>query len=198
MQSNPGKIFVQSPFCPHPAAECRKGRCTVSCTTAFFWLRQQESNLRWGSQSPLPYRLAMAHHEKQYNIFSAVPQEVRCVFAAFFCVFLAAFAAFFVGFGALRQGFLHFPYPAMFLRKLSFAGCVFQKIQPTGLKNSSCKGKIYFFLDFSYYFLQRLYFLLRFWYTGCDKNRLKKLLRRPGCARVGQCLHLCEGKRGIS
>ena len=24
-------------------------------------LRQQESNLRWGSQSPLPYRLAMAH-----------------------------------------------------------------------------------------------------------------------------------------
>ena len=26
-----------------------------------FQLRQQESNLRWGSQSPLPYRLAMAH-----------------------------------------------------------------------------------------------------------------------------------------
>ena len=26
-----------------------------------FKLRQQESNLRWGSQSPLPYRLAMAH-----------------------------------------------------------------------------------------------------------------------------------------
>ena len=27
----------------------------------FTQLRQQESNLRWGSQSPLPYRLAMAH-----------------------------------------------------------------------------------------------------------------------------------------
>ncbi len=46
-------------------------------------LRQQESNLRWGSQSPLPYRLAMAHHAKQYSIFSAVPQEVRRIFAAF-------------------------------------------------------------------------------------------------------------------
>ena len=45
-------------------------------------LRQQESNLRWGSQSPLPYRLAMAHHAKQYNIFSAFPQEVRRVFFA--------------------------------------------------------------------------------------------------------------------
>ena len=49
----------------------------------FTQLRQQESNLRWGSQSPLPYRLAMAHHAKQYSIFSAVPQEVRRIFAAF-------------------------------------------------------------------------------------------------------------------
>ena len=34
----------------------------------FTQLRQQESNLRWGSQSPLPYRLAMAH----YRYFSCL------------------------------------------------------------------------------------------------------------------------------
>ena len=66
-----------------PENKNKEGRCTVSCAAAFFWLRQQESNLRWGSQSPLPYRLAMAHHAKQYSIFSAVPQEVRRIFAAF-------------------------------------------------------------------------------------------------------------------
>lgn len=101
-------------------------------------------------------------------------------------------------FSGFAAGILRFPYPAIFLRKVSFAGCVFQKTQPAGAQDSSCKGEIYFFLDFSYYFLKRLYFLLRFWYTGCDKNKLKKLLLRPGCARAGQCLHLCEGKRGIS
>ncbi len=66
-----------------PENKNKEGRCTVPCAAAFFWLRQQESNLRWGSQSPLPYRLAMAHHAKQYSIFSAVPQEVRRIFAAF-------------------------------------------------------------------------------------------------------------------
>ena len=101
-------------------------------------------------------------------------------------------------FSGFAAGILRFPYPAIFLRKVSFAGCVFQKTQPAGAQDSSCKGEIYFFLDFSYYFLKRLYFLLRFWYTGCDKNKLKKLRRCPGYARAGQCLHLCEGKRGIS
>ena len=66
-----------------PESKNKEGRCTGNCAAAFFWLRQQESNLRWGSQSPLPYRLAMAHHTKQYSIFSAVPQEVRRIFAAF-------------------------------------------------------------------------------------------------------------------
>ena len=74
----------------------------------------------------------------------------------------------------------------------------FKKHSPQGAQDSYCKGEIYFFPDFSYYFLKRLYFLLRFWYTGCDKNKLKKLRRCPGCPRAGQCLHLCEGKRGIS
>lgn len=60
-----------------------KSRPVRNSTRAAFQLRQQESNLRWGSQSPLPYRLAMAHHAKQYSIFSAVPQEVRRIFAAF-------------------------------------------------------------------------------------------------------------------
>jgi hypothetical protein len=39
-----------------------------SIHAVFFKLRQQESNLRWGSQSPLPYRLAMAH----YRYFSCL------------------------------------------------------------------------------------------------------------------------------
>ena len=172
----------------------RKNAPAAAKAAGAFWLRQQESNLRWGSQSPLPYRLAMAHHAKQYNIFSAFPQEVRRVFLRAARCLRSVFCRF-LGFAA---GVLRFPYPAMFLRKVSFAGCVFQKTQPAGAQDSSCKGEIYFFLDFSYYFLKRLYFLLRFWYTGCDKNKLKKLLLRPGCARAGQCLHLCEGKRGIS
>ena len=37
-------------------------------------MRQQESNLRWGSQSPLPYRLAMAHRARYYIIFFVFPQ----------------------------------------------------------------------------------------------------------------------------
>jgi hypothetical protein len=40
----------------NPQGTCRPGPLRV-----LFQLRQQESNLRWGSQSPLPYRLAMAH-----------------------------------------------------------------------------------------------------------------------------------------
>ena len=180
-QQNAEKAAAQSPV-QRPSSGCASrsrtydGGVKVPCLTAWRWRIMKNS------------------------IAYFPPFHKRCAafLQLFFCVSPAAFAALFVGFRALRQGFLQFPYPAMFLRKLSFAGCVFQKIQPAGLKNSSCKGKIYFFLDFSCYFLQRLYFLLRFWYTGCDKNRLKKLLRRPGCARVGQCLHLCEGKRGIS
>lgn len=49
-------------------------------------LRQQESNLRWGSQSPLPYRLAMAHCKRKYTIFFSIPQEQEPVlFAAGRC-----------------------------------------------------------------------------------------------------------------
>lgn len=123
----------------------------------------------------------------------------RC--AAFLQLFLCAVCRTCGGLGrflGFAAGALRFPYPSMFLRKASFAGCVFQKHSPQGAQDSYCKGEIYFFPDFSYYFLKRLYFLLRFWYTGCDKNKLKKLRRCPGCPRAGQCLHLCEGKRGIS
>ena len=165
---------------------------------AFFWLRQQESNLRWGSQSPLPYRLAMAHHAKQYSIFSAVPQEVRRIFAAFSVRCLPHLRRFGSVFGLCGRGpafsiSFHFFYERQVLRD-----AFFKKHSPQGAQDSYCKGEIYFFPDFSYYFLKRLYFLLRFWYTGCDKNKLKKLRRCPGCPRAGQCLHLCEGKRGIS
>ena len=61
----------------------RKNAPAAAKAAGAFWLRQQESNLRWGSQSPLPYRLAMAHHATKYSIFSAVPQEGHCIFAAF-------------------------------------------------------------------------------------------------------------------
>ena len=161
-------------------------------------LRQRESNTRWGSQSPLPYRLAMAHHAKQYSIFSAVPQEVRRIFAAFFRALSAAFAAVWVGFWALRPGSCVFHILPCFYERQVLQDAFFKKHSPQGAQDSYCKGEIYFFPDFSYYFLKRLYFLLRFWYTGCDKNKLKKLRRCPGCPRAGQCLHLCEGKRGIS
>ena len=33
---------------------------------------------------------------------------------------------------------------------------------------------------------------------GVGSQYPKKLRRCPGCPRAGQCLHLCEGKRGIS
>lgn len=70
---------------PPPRKQLRntKTACRTFSSADGLQLRQQESNLRWGSQSPLPYRLAMAHHAKQYSIFSAVPQEVRRIFAAF-------------------------------------------------------------------------------------------------------------------
>jgi len=83
--------------------------------------------------------------------------------------------------------------------KGKFCGMRFSKnTVRRGHKIHIAKVRFIFFPDFSYYFLKRLYFLLRFWYTGCDKNKLKKLRRCPGCPRAGQCLHLCEGKRGIS
>ena len=87
-------VFTASPRTKRSkgaCCRCRGKTCLQITKTAYraknsvdgFQLRQQESNLRWGSQSPLPYRLAMAHHAKQYSIFSAVPQEVRRIFAAF-------------------------------------------------------------------------------------------------------------------
>ena len=65
------------------AAANTKTACRTFPSADGLQLRQRESNTRWGSQSPLPYRLAMAHYAKQYSIFSAVPQEVRRIFAAF-------------------------------------------------------------------------------------------------------------------
>lgn len=78
-----GTVPMPSPIpVLHTKRPARFAKSQLSCRS-FVQLRQQESNLRWGSQSPLPYRLAMAHHAKQYSIFSAVPQEVRRIFAAF-------------------------------------------------------------------------------------------------------------------
>ena len=72
----------------------------------FTQLRQQESNLRWGSQSPLPYRLAMAHHAVKYSIFSAVPQEGHCIFAAFSPQHLERLRRFLSFFGLLDAVFM--------------------------------------------------------------------------------------------
>ena len=119
-------------------------------------------------------------------------------FCSFFCALPAALAAVWVGFWALRPGPCVFHILPCFYERQVLRDAFFKKHSPQGAQDSYCKGEIYFFPDFSYYFLKRLYFLLRFWYTGCDKNKLKKLRRCPGCPRAGQCLHLCEGKRGIS
>ena len=65
-------VFTASPRTKRSKRACRRCRgktCLQITKTAYraknsvggFQLRQQESNLRWGSQSPLPYRLAMAH-----------------------------------------------------------------------------------------------------------------------------------------
>lgn len=90
-----GRFRCRPPFLfLHTKRPARFAKSQLSCRS-FVQLRQQESNLRWGSQSPLPYRLAMAHHAKQYNIFSAFPQEVRRVFAAFFCAPPAGFGSVF-------------------------------------------------------------------------------------------------------
>ena len=123
----------------------------------------------------------------------------RC--AAFLQLFLCAVCRICGGLGqflGFAAGILRFPYSSMFYERQVLRDAFFKKHSPQGAQDSYCKGEIYFFPDFSYYFLKRLYFLLQFWYTGCDKNRLKKLCRCPGCPRAGQCLHLCEGKRGIS
>ena len=115
---------------PPPRKQLRntKTACRTFPSADGLQLRQQESNLRWGSQSPLPYRLAMAHHAKQYNIFSAFPQEVRRVFAAFFCAPPAGFGSVF----RLCGRDFAFSISCHFLRKVSFAGCVFQKTQSAG------------------------------------------------------------------
>ena len=51
---------------PSPRKQLRntKTACRTFPSADGLQLRQQESNLRWGSQSPLPYRLAMAHCRK--------------------------------------------------------------------------------------------------------------------------------------
>ena len=50
------------------AAANTKTACRTFPSADGLQLRQQESNLRWGSQSPLPYRLAMAHcREYKYS-----------------------------------------------------------------------------------------------------------------------------------
>jgi hypothetical protein len=84
----------------------RKNAPAAAKAAGAFWLRQQESNLRWGSQSPLPYRLAMAHHAVKYSIFSAVPQEGHCIFAAFSPQHLERLRRFLSFFGLLDAVFM--------------------------------------------------------------------------------------------
>ena len=128
------------------------GGVKVPCLTAWRWRIMRDSIAYFP-----PFHKGCAAFLRLFSV------RVRCI-CGVFCRFWG-----------LAAGLLRFPYPAMFLRKVSFAGGVFQKTQSAGAQNSSCKGEIYFFHIFSYYFCKRLYFLLRFWYTGCDKNRLKKL-----------------------
>ena len=65
-------VFTASPRTKRSkgaCCRCRGKTCLQITKTAYraknsvdgFQLRQRESNTRWGSQSPLPYRLAMAH-----------------------------------------------------------------------------------------------------------------------------------------
>ena len=62
------------------AAANTKTACRTFPSADGLQLRQRESNTRWGSQSPLPYRLAMAHRAKQYIIFSGFSQEAPACF----------------------------------------------------------------------------------------------------------------------
>ena len=71
----PPFLFLQR----HKRKTARTLKSSSPCSF-FIQLRQQEANLRWGSQSPLPYRLAMAHRAKQYIIFSGFSQEAPACF----------------------------------------------------------------------------------------------------------------------
>ena len=69
-----GRFRCRPPFLfLHTKRPARFAKSQLSCRS-FVQLRQQESNLRWGSQSPLPYRLAMAHRARYYTIFFVFPQ----------------------------------------------------------------------------------------------------------------------------
>ena len=122
-----------------------------------------------------------------------LPFHKRC--ATFLQLFspssFAAVAAVRPGFRDLPQSICFFLFLPCFLRKASFSGSPFQKALSAQAKNPSYKGEIYFFHKFSYYFCQRLYFLLQFWYTGCDKNRLKNfsaVRAAPGWGAVSPSL----------
>ena len=93
--------------------------------------------------------------------------------------------------GCICGCFCIFHFLPCFFKRQVLKNVIFKKYCLSGCKTHLAEVN-------NIFFSQNLYFLLRFWYTGCDSIRLKKLLRCPGCVRVGQCLHLCEGKRGIS
>ena len=101
-----GRFRCRPPFLfLHTKRPARFAKSQLSCRS-FVQLRQQESNLRWGSQSPLPYRLAMAHRSAKYSIFSAVPQEGHCIFAAFSPQHLERLRRFLSFFGLLDAVFM--------------------------------------------------------------------------------------------
>ncbi len=114
-----------------PENKNKEGRCTGNCAAAFFWLRQQESNLRWGVK--VPCLTAWRWRIMQNSIAYFPLFHKRC--AAFLRLFLCAVCRTCGGLGrflGFAAGTLRFPYPSMFLRKASFAGCVFQKTQSAG------------------------------------------------------------------
>ena len=126
----------------------RKNAPAAAKAAGAFWLRQQESNLRWGSQSPLPYRLAMAHRAAKYSIFSAVPQEGHCIFAAFSPQHLERLRRFFVVFWAFRRCFYAFHFLPCFYERQVLKNAIFKKCGLSGHQIHLARVKIVFFIIF--------------------------------------------------
>ena len=126
----------------------RKNAPAAAKAAGAFWLRQQESNLRWGSQSPLPYRLAMAHRAAKYSIFSAVPQEGHCIFAAFSPQHLERLRRFLSFFGLLDAVFMLSISCHVFYERQVLKDAIFKKCGLSEHKIHLARVKIVFFIIF--------------------------------------------------
>ena len=141
MQSNPGKIFVQSLFLQQnaekAAAQSPVQRPSSGCASRS---RTYDGGVK------VPCLTAWRWRIMQNSIAYFPPFHKRC--AAFFAAFSMRCLLHLRRFSSLAAEVLRFPHPSLFLQTVSFAGCVFQKAPSAGAQNSSCKGKIYFFLIF--------------------------------------------------